>query len=463
MCLRLSSSPTIVAVLLVMASSSARADGRPAVLQAQALIAEQSGDAARALQILREADDAVPGDADIAFDRARIALQHPELAQAADFDAFLKTDAITSDQHLLRAYIFTLRDDLSRAHDEIEKAVKADPSNEEAATLRAALEAPGTERISPWTARARLFAQYDTNVSVLPDQSTAPGAAPGASAIVDSAALQRKSAGLGAEAEVRYTPVRGVTELSFAAGASFLGHINGRGEDQVNVPDGQGGTTQSVREGSRRYDYGTFDLSARAKLTGDRWLSTVEVLGTAVFIDDYAERFLTEGDLIATTGYALGDAKAVRVGAYGIGALRSFGGSFKDQRDGTRFEGGLTVDWQALRNVGLGARGGYQTERTTLDIFTEHGATAMAYGQARFGRFDAMLALTFQRRDYATSQGRVDNRLGPQASFSYNLDDRFFIVASYLFIHNASSLADSALAGFDYNRHLVNLGVEARF
>ncbi|MBC7792616.1 MAG: hypothetical protein H7Z43_02825 [Clostridia bacterium] len=172
---------------------------------------------------------------------------------------------------------------------------------------------------------------------------------------------------------------------------------------------------------------------------------------------------MTEGDLIASTGYAVGSAKALRIGAYGIGAARSFGGQFANQRDGTRFEGGVSVDWSALRNLGLGIRGGYQTEHATLDVFTEGGATGMAYAQARFGKLDALLAVTYQHRNYATNQDRVDNRFGPQATLSYALNDTFYVVASYLFIHNASSLADTSRAGYDYNRHLVSLGVEARF
>lgn len=457
--------PSLIALCLLCAASPAYADGRPAVLQAEALLAEQAGDHAKALALLREAYATAPGDGDIAFDLAHIALQHPDLAEPADYDNYIALEATTADQHVLRAYALATRDRLDEAREEARRALAMAPDNAEASSLLDALsETPDpVGQQSAWALRAKLFGQYDTNVSVLPDQSTSPGSGVGSSAIVDASALQRKAAGIGAEAEVRWTPVRGVTELSVAAGASFLGHITGRNEDEVSLSDGAGGTTSTTREGSSTYDYGTFDLSARARFTGERWLTTIELAGSTVFIDDYNERFLTEGDLIASTGYAVGSAKAVRLGAYGIGAARSFGGSFRDQRDGTRFEGGLTVDWQALRSLGFGVRGGYQTEQTTLDIFTESGATGMLYGQARFGRFGALAALTYQHRDYATNIGRVDNRLGPQVTLTYAVTDTFSVVGSYLFIHNSSSLADVDAAAYDYNRHLVSLGLEARF
>jgi tetratricopeptide (TPR) repeat protein len=420
-------------VAISLAAATAHADGRPAILQAQALLAEHEGDTAKALELLREANAASPQDVDIAFDRARIALEHSDQAKPEDLDASLAVEPITSEQYVLRAYVLTARDRLDDAREAAERAADLDPKSEEAATLVEAL-APAdgaTPRVKPIAVRAKLFGQYDTNVSVLPDQL-----------VIGSTTVETNpidSLGLGAEADVRWTPVRGVTELSFAGGASFLGHL----------------TNRNVDEGAKQFDYGTFDLSARARFTGDRWLTTIELLGTAIFIDDYAERFLTEGDLIASTGYAVGSAKALRIGAYGIGAARSFGNTF-DQRNGTRLEGGLTLDWQALRNLGLGLRGGYQSEQTTEPEFDEGGPTAMAYAQSRFGRLDALVALTYQRRDFRNVP-RVDNRLGPQATLSYNLDDTFFIVGSYLYLHNSST------SQYDYQRHLVTVGVEARF
>ncbi|MBC7793798.1 MAG: hypothetical protein H7Z43_08820 [Clostridia bacterium] len=285
---------TIVTVSLLLAVPEARADGRPAVLQAQALLAEQAGDNAKALELLREANKASPSDADVAFDRARIALHHPELSTPEDLDAYLSVDASSADEHLLRAYVLTARDRIDEARDEARLALAADPRSDEAGSLVEALGEPrAIEAEKAWAVRAKVFGQYDTNVSVLPDQSTAPGASTGSSAIVDSSALQRKAAGIGAEANVRWTPVRGVTDFSVAGGTSFLGHITGRTDDSVDVPDGQGGTTSSTKEGSKQYDYGTIELSTRLRFAGERWLTTVELSGTMIFIDDFNQRFLT--------------------------------------------------------------------------------------------------------------------------------------------------------------------------
>ncbi len=140
-----------------------------------------------------------------------------------------------------------------------------------------------------WNARFRFYGQYDTNVTVLPDHTaTSTGGTP--ATVADATALRRKAAGIGGEAELRLTPLRGITELSFAGGVSFLGHLNGRKDTPV-------GTDGLIRQGSKEFDYGTVDLQGRLAFLRERWTSALELDGTMVFIDDYAQRYLTERDV----------------------------------------------------------------------------------------------------------------------------------------------------------------------
>lgn len=443
--------------------------------QAEALIAEQQNDVPQAFALLREAAKLSPDDIDIAFDLANLALEHPDQAQPADFDAYLRLEAITANQRLLRAYVLAARGRTDEARVEAQSAAAADPANQEAHGLVQALtpadsgEAPGAR---PIVGRVRLYGQYDTNVSVLPDRTTTSvGAGP---TLSDATNLQRAAVGIGVQGDVRWTPVRGVTELSFLGGLSFLGNLSGRESETVPmrdldgnpIRDGDGNAVTSERAGSKTYDFGTIDLSARLAFPRERWSSAIELYGSSVFINDFSERYLTEGTLLASSNVAVNAPKSIRVGAYGLGGIRSFGADFS-ARDGTRAEGGLTLDY-ITRNVGAGLRAGYQAELADGDQFTENGPLALLYARGSTGRFDALLALVYQMRNYnrfegatGTSFDRTDNRFGPQLQVSYGVTEILSVVGTYQYTRNASK-TEGYTSDFDYTRHLATMGIEAR-
>ncbi len=455
--------PLIVTFPLFLASAPGHADGRAAVKQAEALLAEEQKDISGALTLLREAAKLDAADLDVAFDRARLALEHADLAQPADFDDYLALEPVTADQRLLRAYILAARGRTDEAHAEAQSAAKADPANEEAQGLVQAL-APATPdegaQAQPAIAgRVRLYGQYDTNVSVLPDRTaTTVGST---TTISDATALQRSAAAIGVQGDVRWTPVRGLTELSFLAGVSYLGHVNGR-SDQLDV------NTGIVKPGSKTYDFGTVDLQARVAFPRERWYSAIEVYGSSVFIDSFAERYLTEGTLLGSTNVAVNEAKNIRLGAYGLGGVRSFGEDFS-VRDGTRAEGGITFDYIG-RHMGVGLRGGYQAELTDSELFTEKGPQGMFYARGSIDRFDALVSFVYQKRGYdsavnpdptAPAFERSDDRFGPQLQLAYGLSDILSVVGTYQYLRNVSSTEGYAI-DFDYSRHLATIGLEAR-
>lgn len=460
-----SSNPSFLTIALLLAAATARADGQPAVKQAEALIAEQEHDFAKALTLLREAHKATPDDLDIAFDRARVALEHSELSQPEDFDGYLSLEPVTPDQRLLRAYILAARGHTDEARSEAQAAAIADPENAEAKGLVEALApAAGEATPSSIAARVRVYGKYDTNVSVLPDRT---GVATGSTIITTPVGdAQRAAFGLGVEGDVRWTPVRGLTELSFLAGVSFLGHVTGRNDEDVDVVDSAGVSSTTVKPGAKLYDFGTIDLQARLAFPRERWHSAIELYGTSVFIDDFASRYLTEGTLLGSSNYAVNDSKSLRVGAYGLGGLRSFGEGF-GVRDGQRAEGGITVDY-LMRHAAFGVRGGYQAELTDSPLLTESGAIAMLYARGSTEHLDAMVSFTYQHRGYDSAPNqdptlpdfeRTDNRFGPSAQLAYWLNDMLSVVGTYQYLRNVSS---GYPADFDYARHLVTLGLEAR-
>lgn len=454
--------PPLAALALLFSASASKADGRAAVKQAEALIAEQQNDIPQAFALLREAAKLSPDDMDIAFDRANLALEHPDQAQPADFDDYLRLEAITADQRLLRAYVLAARGRTDEARVEAQGAAAADPSNEEAQSLVQALT-PASAQDGPHerdiVGRVRLYGQYDTNVSVLPDRTaTTVGST---TTISDATDLQRSAFAIGVQGDVRWTPVRGVTELTLQGGLSYLGHVSGR-NDEVNT------STGIVKPGSKTYDFGTIDLSARLSFPRERWNSAIELYGSSVFIDGFSERYLTEGTLLGSTNYAVTENKNLRVGVYGLGGLRSFGDLYS-VRDGTRAEGGLTLDY-VTSHAGFGLRGGYQAELTDSELFTEKGPQGMLYARGAMGRLEVLVSFIYQRRSYDSAPNpdptgaafdRSDNRFGPQAQLSYLLNDMLSVTGSYQYLRNTSSTEGYA-TDFDYTRHLATIGIEAR-
>ncbi len=444
--------PPIVTFALLLAAGSASADGRAAVKQAEGLLAEQEKDIPQALGLLREAAKLDPSDIDVAFDRARIALEHADLAQPADYDDYLKLEPVTADQRLLRAYILAARGRTDEARVEAQGAAAADPTNTEALGLVQAL-APSSDPTPADDAiagRVRVFGRYDTNVSVLPDR-TAAGSSADPNAVADATDRRRAAGALGVEGDVRWTPVRGVTEFSLLGGLSFLAHVNGRNDET----DAAGNI---LKQGAKTYDYGTVDLQARLAFPRDRWNSAIELYGSSVFIETFQKRYLTEGTLLGAANYAIDEGKSFRVGAYGLGGLRSFGAGFGD-RDGQRVEGGLTADY-GKRRVGLGVRGGYQMELAN-DSLTERGPQAMAYVRGSIDRLDGIASFVFQKRDYYKID-RNDSRFGPTVQLAYAMNDTIAVVGIYQYLRNVSTVADGAAIDYDYSRHLATLGLEAR-
>lgn len=394
-------------------------DEDAAVLQARALLAEHDGKLVDALALLRQAHERSPGNGDVTYDLARVAAlaAGPAPVAGRDVDPFLARTAETAPERVLRGYLLARRGDLAGAREQLATVARLEPGRGELA----AFEAP--PRGVAAAVRVGLFGQYDSNVLLV---------AGGAPSDVGGPRMS-----LDADAELTF----GEAAPWLRAGA--FGRLGVHAANRVNLGD---------------YDSGTLGLFVRA---GDRVGPVdydVMLSGTDVGVNaPSSKQFVQEGALRGTATLATG---ALRPGLFVALGYRNFvsgNPAGVENRDGPFAAGGLLAEW-GERRLALAAQLGYQLEQAQGDEQRERGVMAGLLARSSFGPVVAGLGVDYQMRDYAQSRtGRRDHLLTPSVSASVPTMTGLRLVAAYSFTKNISS------AGFGYDRHLAQLGVEGHW
>lgn len=408
----------------------------PWVMHAEALLAEADGNAPHALELLRRAVAAAPEDELLRFELARLALAHPSAAKPTDGDAFLARTPATADAQLLRAYLLLERRDKEGALAAARGVLKERPNDGEALALTAALAEPLEEAqddVPTFTGKVTLGAQYDSNVTVVPDElegavEAAPSKTPGTRAQL--------------AAELSYRPVTGPTGFELTLAAQHGPHL-------------------TDRDALALYDASSVGLDARLQVR-KRVHVTLDAGGSLTFLDSFAEVFMREATARLSLAVPRG---TMRVGAFAGAAARDFAfGNPEDtaatpqpaDRDGLRLDGGVQFDVTTKSGWLVLARVGFQAEQTDGETQRERGP--MAQAAVRYSReaFWAQLSGGYERREY-TELDRLDQRIVPRLALGYAVTEAITLAGSYAYVRN-----DSATP-YGYERQLAGASIELRF
>jgi hypothetical protein len=412
--------PTLLCLLGAIDQSELLRD--PVYRHGLALAAELDGDIDEAMGLLRAALADTPDDLAIAFDLARMHFDSGKGTEA-DVEPFLDLPANSADSHLLRAYLHQRRGLLDRARADVVAALYLEPAHGEAQALAQKLgTAAPTARW--WNASLGVSGQYDSNVTVLPEDS--PSREAGGRLVVDGL--------VGARGRAR-------TIDSFALFA-VQQSLHGSPRDKLALYDS---TLVSVSVG------GAADVGpARLKLA----LAAAEVV-----IDDLAARFMDDVSASTETSLRLGPASA---GVFARGGLRTFHTGNPEGEPGDR--DGPRVDAGALVRGSLGPlrgelQGGWQGEFTEGSEQRERGWLGALRVQAKWQALAGRLALEYADRRYPDSAvvagGRHDRRLSGALDLAYEISSTYRVTAGYVYAKNKSNTP------YAYRRNLATLGVEA--
>lgn len=390
------------------------------MLQARALLAESAGDLAQALTLLRRAREASREDPEIAFDLARIALLAGEASMEGDFEGLLTLAPVSGEARLLRVYLLGRRGEDERARLEIDEAERTSADSQLTTAMRSWLS--GSEEPSRLEARLTLGSQYDSNVTLA--ESDSPSGSAGFR--------------LTADGEVTWRPIKDASFVSVSALLRYGAHVSGRTELAA-------------------YDAGSAMLAVRGAGRAGPVALDALVAASAVSIEGLSRQYLQEayGEASATV-----ELNGLKPGLFVLGGARDFVALNPEEElmdcDGPHVHGGALVGWSS-RRMALLARLGYQAELAQGDEQRERGPAALLNGRVQLERVSLAAALSYEMRDYGAVGGRVDHRISPALAARLKLTDYFSIGVGYAWTRNASSAESGA---FDYDRHLVDLGVE---
>jgi hypothetical protein len=406
------SSKRWVVIMLVVLPTAAFADGKSdaAVLHARALLADDDGDRAKALELIREAHAADANSELITYDLARIALEngHPDDKDLAPL--------LTAQLHFeasRRLAVYALLEQ-GRSEDAEKAMAAARFDSDEEKELRDLLS---LARPSTFALDADVGIERDTNVTLLPDSEGSHTA--GTRAVLNSTAAWRPN---------KHFELGVVGQLGY--------HFNDR-------------------DTLASYDYGV--LSAVATVTGDAGpvSLTGDLTSTVVTSDFLSDVFSADfsGRLAGQLGKVRG-----RPGMYARAGARNYvtGNSEGDgfDRDAALYGAGLVSD-DAIGNWSYLVRAGALLEDAQGSEYKVRGLEA--YGFVRYRISSLLLAATVgaTRRDYYTSStGRMDTRLTPSFDATYNFTSWIGATAGYAYTHNGSTSND-----FRYDRHILRLAV----
>lgn len=392
------------------------------ILHAQALDQEFTGDGAAALSLMRRARAMDPEDENIAFDLARLALQHKSPTLMQDAAGFLRMQPSTADGQILRAYLLSINVNKDAVNAALAAALRLNPNHPEALLARTMLDgASATPQESALSGQLSMSTGVDTNVSLLPQDQ----------------ASHLKGWRTDAGGSLRWTPLRGTWRIDLAASA-------------------RGGMYPVQRTDLKLYDTASGATWGSFQYNGGALMVVLDTVGVVVFAGEQKQYFMRDG-------YAQLEVRApldkLSIGLYGAGGVRQFGYGNQTgkplDRSGPHADAGLLLEgayesWTfVIRAGGLqertaGIEQQVQGGKTTLMVRWDHDAWAAA------------VALGYELRNYNRSTlQRRDDRLQPSMRLAYALTDHVRVSASYLFMNNVSTLS-----AFAYRRHLAEFGTE---
>lgn len=399
---------------------------RAALLHADALEAELDGDVEQALRMLRTAHRLAPEDEMVAYDLARLAYETQSVSLIDDTDGFLRLQPTTPDSSLLRAYLWVERGDKKAALEQVNRVLALRPADTEAIGLRRLIAPPksATATGARFAGRVRTAAEVDSNVTVTPEDQ--PTNLVGIRALVDGGLLY-------SIASQRWRADAG---LFFSAGA----HLR----DRADLSLYDSGAAVGLLSGS--YQLGAV-------------LTRLDLSATEVLIDTFQAEFMREYRAGLETQYRLG---AWSIGLYGAAGMRDFitGNAEGDDtdRDGLRVDAGALVQWKQS-NLALIVRSGYLREGAEGSSQRQQGGRADVRVLFQRKPFLVVVGTTYEYRDFFLTESprRTDHRIIPSAKIAFLITDALSIVGNYVFTRNQSQKA------FRYQRHVGQLGVEARW
>jgi hypothetical protein len=401
-------------------------------LHAACLEAELDQRMEDALRLCRLASESDPSDDVIAFDLARLAFENNSATLAQDATAFLLLPPASPDAHLLRAYILAGRGERTQAAEHVAEVLDLRPGDGEALKLQALVGiAPRRPKKqdgpSALSLRLRTGIQYDTNVTVLPEDK--PAQRKGTRSMTDGGIMLAGSPG--------GKPLVGGVFFSLGA------HLTAR--DVLATFDSASAMAFGQVGGKLLF----FDYS-------------FQLNGLMVLIDaiDNQSVFMRGAGLQAGLDLRLG--KAFKAGAYASAGLRDFDFQNADDtgndRDGQQVQLGakglcrmpasLRLGWKV--NAGIeNAQGALQKVRTG------RAELSVAYP---LDPIEVEAALSYNYRNYFENpNGRRDNRLTPSIKATVLITPALGAQISYSYVRNKS------IDQFQYQRQLAQLGVEAKW
>jgi len=403
------------------ADAFADAGSEAAVLHAEAIVAEIDGKSTEALELLRSALQADPNSREVAFELARIAMDLPEHKRPTDLEVFLALTPENEQEQLLRAYALADRGDFFAAAAAIETGL---PSSDELLEVRSLLAAKDSTADQQVSAEVFIGAQYDSNVTLLPDVASGP----------DGARMMFSG-------RVGVVPFASVPRWELLLNADFTRHLN----DRVNTAI---------------YDA----ASASVSTTYSHVVGSIEIYGelggTVVYTDSFGAHFMN--DVSGTVELRL--LEDLTPGAYLTGGYRDYvvgnlDGTDSD-RDGPVVQAGVLLEWFE-DNLAVAARAGFYMEQSQGSALRQRGVDASAFVQWRPGPLSVLAGLTFEWRRFVQPilgiARRVDTRPTPQIEIAYDILKNLAVRGSYAYTRNSS------LVLFDYSRHVVTFGIDGRY
>ena len=411
------------------ASSHRTSQQDPVVVHATGLESELDGNMDQALQLFRQAHRLSPEDEVIAYDLARLSFEQKSSLLEQDIAGFLKLEPTTPDSSLLRAYLLVNKGENDAARAQVNRVLAIRPGDPEALELAAVVAPPPKPTAPPRTSfvgRFKTGMEYDTNVTLLPEDVGTLEAA--ARAFVEGALL------------FSFNP----KSLRFDAGLIFSGSAYATNRTAVS-----------------EYEGGSATVFASLEPMLEALRLRFQAQATEVRIESFEQEFMQSFG--GSAEISIKDER-LEPGFYAGGGFRNFIDADESGRDGPQGEVGLFATFRQ-RGLKVNLRVGGILEQATKEDQKVKGLRSRAALSYRLKDFTTALALAYEYRRHnnedteGESTGRrIDQRIEPSLSLFYAFaQQRFVVSGTYAFGQNLST------KDFDYTRHRILSSVEVRW